>query len=246
VTLSWLVAAVALAGLVAGIAARAAVMRYSAAGRGAGEGVPGGGGEEENAGAARGGDRSAAAVTAAGRRLRLPPLSVEVATAAVAGLLAASAGAVPVLPALCWLGVCAVPLTLIDMRVRRLPDVLTAAAYSGTLVLLAAAAAATGHWAQLGRAAVGGAALAACFLALALAGPGSVGLGDVKLSASAGTTLAWFGWRVLLAGVFAGLVLAAVYGLTLLALRRATMRQQIPFGPFLLAGTLAAIIAALV
>jgi leader peptidase (prepilin peptidase)/N-methyltransferase len=49
-----------------------------------------------------------------------------------------------------------------------------------------------------------------------------------------------------LAGVFAGLVLAAVYGLTLLALRRATMRQQIPFGPFLLAGTLAAIIAALV
>ncbi|HTP14829.1 MAG TPA: A24 family peptidase [Streptosporangiaceae bacterium] len=267
-TLSWLVAVVALAGLVGGIPARAAVARYSAAGRRAAAGANGdagggldgtgdaraggadaGGGLDSagdaRAGGAHAGEGSAAAMTAAGRSLRLPSLSVEAAAAAVVGMLAASAGPVPVLPALCWLGVCAVPLALIDMRTRRLPNALTAAAYAGTLVLLAAAAAAGGHWAQLARAAAGGAVLAACFLALAIGRPGSVGLGDVKLSASAGTALAWFGWQVLFGGILAGLLLAAAYGLTLLALRRATLRQQIPFGPFLLAGTLAAITAAL-
>jgi leader peptidase (prepilin peptidase) / N-methyltransferase len=207
---SWLVAAAAAAGLVAGVGGRAAVRRY----------VPDDG--------------------------RLPPLSAELATAVLFGLLAAGVGAAVVLAALCWLGGCAVPLALIDARTRRLPDPLTAAAYAGTLALLVVAAAAGGHWPELGRAAAGGAVLAGCLLALALIGPGAVGLGDVKLAASAGTALGWYGWRVLLTGPFAGLLLAALYGLVLLALRRATLRQQIPFGPFLLAGTFAAIIAAAV
>ncbi len=210
VTLPWLIALMALGGLLAGLAGRAAISRYAGSGAG-----------------------------------RLPPLTAEAATAAVTALIAARAGPAAAVPALCWLGACGVPLAVIDVRTRRLPDALTAAAYAGTIVLLSAAAAAQSHWAQLARAAGGGAALAACFLVLALAGPGSVGLGDVKLSASAGTALAWFGWRVLFGGVFAGLLLAAVYGVVLLALRRATLRQQIPFGPFLLAGTLTAIVTAI-
>lgn len=169
---------------------------------------------------------------------------MRIATVGLFGLPAASTSPALVVVALCWLGACAVPLALIDARTHRLPDALTGAAYAGTLALLTAAAAAGGHWAQLGRAAAGGAVLAACFLTLALARPGSVGLGDVKLSASAGTAMAWFGWRVLLAGTAAGLLLAAAFGLALLAVRRATLRQQIPFGPFLLAGALAAAIAA--
>jgi leader peptidase (prepilin peptidase) / N-methyltransferase len=213
---SWLVPVAAAVGLVAGAAGRAAVRRYAPEGA-------------------------------------LPPLSAELATGCLFGLLAASAGAsvasgasgaAAVLAALCWLAGCAVPLALIDARTRRLPDALTAAAYAGVLALLVVAAVISAHWADLGRAAAGGAVLAGCLLALALIGPGAVGLGDVKLAASAGTALGWYGWRVLLAGPFAGLLLAACYGLVLLALRRATLRQQIAFGPFLLAGTFAAIIAA--
>jgi leader peptidase (prepilin peptidase) / N-methyltransferase len=183
---------------------------------------------------------------AAGGRPRpwLARLAVPAATGALCGGLAASVGRVPVLAALCWLAACGVPLAVIDARIRRLPDPLTAAAYVGTVALLAVAAGSDGHWGTLGRAVGGGAALAGCLLALALIGPNAVGLGDVKLAASAGTALAWYGWGALLAGAFAGLLLAACYGLVLLALRRATLRAQIPYGPFLLAGTFAAVIAA--
>jgi leader peptidase (prepilin peptidase) / N-methyltransferase len=138
-----------------------------------------------------------------------------------------------------------VPLAIIDVRERRLPDPLTALAYLGTTGLLALAAATGGGWPHFTRAAAGGAALAAAFLALSVASKGALGLGDVKLSASLGTALAWFGWPLLLAGVFAGFAAAAAAGLLLLAARRVSWRQRIPFGPFLIAGALGPLIASL-
>ncbi|MGO9078947.1 MAG: prepilin peptidase [Streptosporangiaceae bacterium] len=178
----------------------------------------------------------------AGRRL--PPGAAEAGTAALFALLAAAVRPPLALAAMCWLAACAVALAVIDEATRRLPDPLTAAAYAGVMVLLLGAAADQGSWGRLGRAAAGGAVLAGCFLLLALARPGAVGFGDVKLAASTGSALAWFGWGALLDGAAAGLILAAAWGLALLALRRATLRQQIPYGPFLLAGALAVIVAA--
>jgi leader peptidase (prepilin peptidase) / N-methyltransferase len=78
------------------------------------------------------------------------------------------------------------PLAFIDIAVRRLPDPLTAAAYAGTLTLLAVAALTSHQPGQLGRAAIGAAALACFYLALSLIRPGGMGLGDVKLAASVG------------------------------------------------------------
>ena len=40
--------------------------------------------------------------------------------------------------------------------------------------------------------------------------PSGMSLGDVKLAASLGTLLAWFGWRLLIAGGFAGLWLGGL------------------------------------
>jgi leader peptidase (prepilin peptidase)/N-methyltransferase len=142
-----------------------------------------------------------------------------------------------VLAAACALAVCAVPLAFIDAAVHRLPDVLTAAAYAGTMVLLLLAAAVGGHWGDLARAALGGLALAGVYLVLLLISPSGMGLGDVKLAASLGTLLAWAGWRTLVLGGFAGFLLAAVYSIALLATRHATRKQHIPFGPFMIAGT---------
>jgi len=68
-------------------------------------------------------------------------------------------------------------------------------------------------------------------------------LGDVKLAASLGTLLAWFGWRLLLAGGFAGFLLAGIYGSAVLASGRATRKQPIPFGPFMIAGAVLAVVA---
>ena len=138
---------------------------------------------------------------------------------------------------------CAIPLAFVDAAVRRLPDALTASAYAGTAVFLLLAVTISGHWQDLVRAALGGIALAAFYLALALISPAGMGLGDVKAAASLGTLLAWPGWRILVAGGLTGLLLAAVYGVALLVTGRATRKQHIPFGPFMIAGTFLIILA---
>jgi leader peptidase (prepilin peptidase) / N-methyltransferase len=176
-------------------------------------------------------------------RIGPPPLTLEVATAALLGALAARVHPALVLAAACWLAVCAVPLAWTDVAVQRLPDVLTVPGYAGTTALLLVAAAATGRWGDLLRSVGGGLALAACYLVLVAASRSAVGLGDAKLAASLGTLLAWAGWPALIAGTVAGFLLAAVCGLGLLAARRATLRQKIPFGPFMIAGAFLALLA---
>ncbi len=169
-------------------------------------------------------------------------------TAAAMAVLA-GAGAAVVRPylvacAACWLAVCAVPLAAIDGAAHRLPDALTGAAFAGTTVFLLAAAGFDDRWIDLARSAAGAAAVAGLFALLALARPGSAGLGDVKLGLSVGALAAWFGWGTLALAVIAGFVFAAVYGLWLLASGRASIRSSIAFGPFLLAGGFAAVLLA--
>lgn len=139
--------------------------------------------------------------------------------------------------AVCWLVIVGVPLAVIDVSCRRLPDPLTAAAFGGTLALLAAAAADTGRWQDLARSAEGAAVVAGFFAVLALARPGSAGLGDAKLGLSVGALASWAGWAVLLTSLLTAFVLAGCYGVWLVATRRAALRNgRIPFGPFLLMG----------
>jgi leader peptidase (prepilin peptidase)/N-methyltransferase len=172
-----------------------------------------------------------------------PRLTIELTSAILLGLLAAQIQPGPLLAAYCLLAVCAVPLAYIDVSVRRLPNALTGPAYAGTLLVLILAAALGGHWPSLARAALGGLALATGYLIIAFISPEAVGGGDRRLSASVGTALAWSGWSTLLAGVFAGFLLAAICGVALLALRRGGLRQHLPFGPFMLAGMFLVILA---
>ena len=172
---------------------------------------------------------------ACGLRTGPPPLAVEATTALLLGALAARVHPGLVLAAACWLALCSVPLAFIDAAVRRLPDVLTGAAL-GTALLLLAAAAAGGNWPVLAQSVLGGVALSGFYLVLALISPSGMGMGDVKAAAGLGTMLAWRGWTALIVGGFAGFLLAAVYGIALLASRRATREHQIPFGPFMIAG----------
>ena len=177
------------------------------------------------------------------QRTIAPPI-LAVSTAILA--FAAAAYVHPVLAgcAAAWVGVCAVPLAVIDALVYRLPDLLTMAALGGTAGFLLAAAGVAGDWTDLAWSAAGAAALASLFLILAIARPGSAGLGDAKLSLSLGALAAWPGWDVLATALIAAFALAAGYAVWLLAARRATLRSRLPFGPFLLAGTLIAVLVA--
>ena len=241
--MNWLlVAALAAAGLVIGWCLRPLVFRLATS---AGE-APGA--AESRPAVAESPPGVAGSPPGAGpsRRARTgpPPLALELSTAILLGGLAARVHPGLVLTAACWLAVCTVALAWIDIATLRLPDVLTAPAYAGTVVLLLAAAAASGQWPVLLRALLGGVALAGAYLSLALISRGALGLGDVKLAASLGTLTAWYGWPELVAGVLAGFLLGGIYGAALLVRQRAASQRRIAFGPFMVAGAFLAVLAA--
>ena len=169
-------------------------------------------------------------------------------TALACAVMALRFGPNPALPAFCYLAGIGVPLAVIDARCRRLPDALTLPSYPVALALLGFAAllfpGGAGHF----RGALAGMALAwGVFLLQVLLYPAGLGWGDVKLAGLLGLYLGWLGrgWLdqgALVAGLFLGYLFAAAAGLALTAARRASRKSRLPFGPYLLAGTFAAIL----
>ncbi len=168
------------------------------------------------------------------------PLALELTTAIVLGLLLGRFGGQPDMIAFGFFGVLGVALSAIDVAVQRLPDPLTLPAYPILIALLALAGIASHDLAALGRALLGGLALAGTFLLLALLRPGQMGGGDIKLAGLAGLALGWLGWPTLITGAALGFVLSAIVSLGLLAARRIKLQSAISFGPFLLGGALLA------
>ncbi|MFJ6798539.1 prepilin peptidase [Streptomyces sp. NPDC091268] len=165
-------------------------------------------------------------------------------TAAACGALGAAVGRHPEL--LLWLVLApfGVVLALVDAAVFRLPDVLTlplAALTAAGLGLAALSARAAGSWSG---ALLGGLALGGCYLVLFLISPRGMGFGDVKLALTLGQVLGWYGWPVLFLGTLAAFLAGAVHGVVLMAVRRAGRGTAMPFGPFMLAGALAAVVYA--
>ncbi len=148
------------------------------------------------------------------------------------------------LPAYLYFALLSGPLTIIDLRSHRLPNVLTLSAYPIVGVLLALPAIAEGRGEDLLRAVLGGAVVLACYGVLHLVNPAGMGLGDVKLAGPMGALLGWLSWSVVLVGGFLGFALGAVVGIALLVARRAGRKSALPFGPFMLAGAWIAILAA--
>ncbi|MCW2132061.1 prepilin peptidase [Arthrobacter sp. VKM Ac-2550] len=159
-------------------------------------------------------------------------------TGLVCGLLTWMFGVGPVLPAFFYLAVMGVLLGTIDARHKLLPNRLVLPFLLGALALLAIASLISGAWLQLLGGLLGGAAMFAVYLIMALIKPGGIGMGDVKLAAVVGLYAGYIGlnaWLLVLVGAF---VLNAVAILLLMLGRVLNRKSEIPFGPSMIAATL--------
>ncbi len=175
---------------------------------------------------------------------RTAGIGVTAASAALAlGMMGWRFGLSWALPGYGYLAVAGAALAVIDSRQRRLPDRLTLPSYPVALALLGLAAVLQpGGGRHFLGALLGLGVALALFLAQAVLYPAGLGWGDVKLAGILGLYLGWLGLAAVAAGLFLGYLLAAVAGLGLIAAGRASRKTQLPFGPFLLAGTLATIV----
>jgi leader peptidase (prepilin peptidase) / N-methyltransferase len=167
---------------------------------------------------------------------------VEAGTAVLFGVLTLAIGLEPELPAFLYLGAVGVALAMIDIDVKRLPNAIVLPSYLVAAALLTVAAAVDGRWDDLLRAGLGMVALYAFYFLLALVYPAGMGFGDVKLAGVLGLYLGWLGWAEVVTGGFLGFLFGGVVGGGLVLVRRAGRKSMLPFGPFMLAGALVAIL----
>ena len=167
---------------------------------------------------------------------------VEGGTALLFVVMALRFGFDPVLPAYLFLAALGVALALIDLDVQRLPDALTLPAYPVVAVLLTMAALTGTHPGALVRAVIGAAALGGFYFAVWFAYPSGMGFGDVKLAPTLGAYLGWLSYGVLAAGAFLGFLYGGLVGIGLILFKEGGRKTKVPFGPFMLLGTLTAVL----
>ncbi|AHH98727.1 prepilin peptidase [Kutzneria albida] len=175
-------------------------------------------------------------------RIGVPPAMVEVVLGVVFALLACRQSGVWVALACCWLAAQGAAVALVDVAVRRVPNVLAVSAYAGVVALLAVAGVVEHHPATLLRAVLAGIRLVAFYGLIAVASRGGLGMGDVKLAASLGTGMGWISVTAVVGGTLLGLFLAAIYGLAAIVASRSRWRAQFALGPFLIAGALVVLV----
>ena len=145
-------------------------------------------------------------------------------------------GRTVLLGALLFLMAVSVALSLIDLDTHRLPNAIVYPAAVVLLVLLSVVSAVSGDWGALLRGLLGAVVLGGAYLVLALAVPGGMGLGDVKLAVILGLVLAYLGWGPLAVGAFGGFLVGGTVAIALVLAGRARMGSGVPFGPSMLVG----------
>lgn len=168
---------------------------------------------------------------------------VELACALLWVLMALRFGASWELPAYLVLSAALLALSIIDLDTFLLPNRIVYPLSVAMVALLAVPAVVDGEGDAFGRALLGGLAAFGFFLGVHLVAPRGMGFGDVKLSFSLGVSLGWLSWGHVFLGLFLGFLLGAVIGVALIATGIRTRKDHVPFGPFLAAGTILAVLA---
>lgn len=131
-------------------------------------------------------------------------------------------------------------LAVVDWRTRLLPRLVVLPA-TGILVLLVLA-----EWVAqrdahvLARSLIAMLVARSFFWILWFIRSAGMGFGDVRLAALLGLVLGRLGWNHWIIGLYGGLVLFGIFGITLMIVRRdrSTLKKAYPFGPFMIGGAL--------
>ncbi|GAA0908749.1 hypothetical protein Vau01_118930 [Virgisporangium aurantiacum] len=167
--------------------------------------------------------------------------TICLASAATSGLLTARFLHSPLLPVLLISGLLAVAAAFVDLRSRRLPNVLILPAAAMCAAAIAAHGVVVGDLHRPLRAFASGASVGIILLVLATA-TGGLGLGDVKAATWTAMLAGWQSPAALTIAAVGPFLLQAPVALALLATKRIDRRSALPFGPALLVGGLLALI----
>lgn len=135
-------------------------------------------------------------------------------------------------------------LAAIDQDTHRLPERITLPLYPALAVALLVPALAEGAWPDYLRALLAGAVAYLAYYLLHRVRRSGFGRGDVTLGGILGMALGWVSWLTLAYGLLAGIFLAAVVGLSLVAAGRLSRKDYVPLGPFLVVGAVATLMVA--
>lgn len=192
------------------------------------------------------GGRARGAGSAHGPALPRRWLWVELLTGAVFALLAGRYGEERAVVPLLVLGASLVAVSVIDLRLLRIPDRVTFPTLALSLPLVVAVSASQDATDAVRGALVGAAAYFLLLLVPHLVYPRGMGFGDVKLALVMGLYLGWMGWspehpiggplQMVLYGLMLGCALGVVFGVASAVITR--RRGEFPFGPALALGCL--------
>ena len=147
----------------------------------------------------------------------------------------------PPLPAYSFLALTGAVVSATDLAARRVPNRVVLPAYPITAALLVTASLPSGPWWPLARAGLAAAVLGGFYLALGLAFPAGMGLGDVKWAGVLGAYLGWLGWSAMVDGTLIAFIAAA--GALVVARPFGRRRASVPMAPFMTLGAVFAVLA---
>ncbi len=129
-----------------------------------------------------------------------------------------------------------VPLFLIDIKLYRLPNLLTYSSAIAVTIFAVTQAVITGDWVAFMWTMLCGLIPAFLLFLIAVFSKNGMGLGDVKLVVSLGIAAGMFSYRSAIATFVVAFLIGGLYSLGILLTKKGNSKSAIPFGPFLLAG----------
>ena len=138
-------------------------------------------------------------------------------------------------------GIALVAISAVDLERFIIPNRILYPTLALVAPLLVVSSAVDHRWGSLARAAIAGGAAFAGFFVVHVVVPRGMGYGDVRLAGLVGLSTGWLGLGHAFVAFLASFVLGALIGVLVMIATGGGRKTKIPFGPFLAAGVVVAV-----